>query len=400
MSTILESQYEETLKLIAVLESEKNELKSQLHAQIEKTEIITAEASVFEKKYLDAESEAEECRESLMKAESEVESLNSRLDILERDNRNLIKENEDLQSQIEAQILNIDQLKAQWDAKEESLNQTIRDQKAKVKEQIAKLQDVQVIPTTEVESLEDSELKKAFFDMEKKCRALSAKIDMLTTENEEISSKAALLQKSTSEIRAEYQELEEVNRSLMEEAEGYQILLEQRTISGEFQSSAIMKSQESLGFGSSGTLADELGGGSVSSEAYEKKISALQQEIKALTLYIEKILPKVKIEDDFDSLSRTRKREGRLRELTNPPIINPRLSNELPPPVPSTNLSSSQTSTPRTNRKPMLNIGTTSLSPSNGPKSASTQLKSPLVVPSSPFLQTVAGFFGRAKENE
>ncbi|KAJ1555881.1 hypothetical protein HK096_001560, partial [Nowakowskiella sp. JEL0078] len=287
-------------------------------------------------------------------------------------------------------ISSVEKLKEEWKEKEEAFSIAIRDQKVKAKEKIAELQDQkeQNLQIAKVaEALEESDLKlkdEVISALDNQVKMLLEDVNKLTSSNNDLSSKVLSLERATAKIKTEYAQIQEVNQSLMEEAESYQILLEQRTLNGEFQSSDIMKNSDEFSI-SSGTLADELGG-NISSESYEKKISTLQGEIKALTLYIEKILPKVLIDDGFETISRKgdlRKRESRIRIQTTPPPRS--FHEEIPVIIPA------PTSPNARRNRPLLTVGT------NSPIANQSQ-KSPSL-PTSPFLKTVAGFFVR-QENE
>ncbi|KAG0257339.1 hypothetical protein BG011_004013 [Mortierella polycephala] len=115
-----------------------------------------------------------------------------------------------------------------------------------------------------------------------------------------------------SELQAEIAQARELNKSLMEENESFQMLLHEKSMNGEFMQTSIMKntgydddlSGTSLGAQSSGSinLADELG------KAFERSplptadrtVDSLMEEVKtlkesntALGLYISKILSRI-----------------------------------------------------------------------------------------------------------
>ena len=96
------------------------------------------------------------------------------------------------------------------------------------------------------------------------------------------------------------------NARLMEDNESFQLLLGEKTLNGDFSKADFMQGPSTaIGGSGLGSLAEELESAEGESENYrrlEAEIKSLRDQNKALTLYIEKIISRVLMHDNFETI--------------------------------------------------------------------------------------------------
>ncbi|KAL8664706.1 MAG: hypothetical protein Q9202_002841 [Teloschistes flavicans] len=118
------------------------------------------------------------------------------------------------------------------------------------------------------------------------------------------------------------------NARLMEENESFQLLLSEKTLSGDFTKTEVMQPSNGLG-----SLAEELESAEGESDNYrrlELEAKALKDQNKALTLYIENIIGRLLSHKEFENV--LEKSPDLMSSIARPDTLNK--EKELPPPPP------------------------------------------------------------------
>ncbi|ORY36753.1 hypothetical protein BCR33DRAFT_721962 [Rhizoclosmatium globosum] len=254
--------------------------------------------------------------------------LTRQLNSVAKDARNLTRERDLLKRKLEEEIGNHESLKLDWKAKEVSLMDTITLQQKATKEA-----DRPVSPDTlsdEPLSL-DIDTKSRFSaiyedtalrSLESQLTEKEARILKLEHRIQEIeqSSQSSLENAYTQieSLQLQVADLQQENAELVEESEGYNLLLHDRTTSGAFLAETPLMQRlndppSDSKVGAVRVSRDELDEDGMS-EAIETPLERkLKVEVKALTLYIEKILSKVMVNPALE--------DALVKKLPNPYLV-------------------------------------------------------------------------------
>ncbi|KAL8869427.1 MAG: hypothetical protein Q9174_004281 [Haloplaca sp. 1 TL-2023] len=150
-----------------------------------------------------------------------------------------------------------------------------------------------------------------------------SQIKMMEVENAG-GSRLQELEKSMMETRI-------ANARLMEENESFQLLLSEKTLSGDFSKTDVMQPSSGLG-----SLAEELESAEGESENYRRleiEAKSLKDQNKALTLYIENIIGRLLSHKEFENV--LEKSPDLMSSIAKPSAVNSsNMDKELPPPPP------------------------------------------------------------------
>ncbi|KAI8807716.1 hypothetical protein BJ742DRAFT_869671 [Cladochytrium replicatum] len=280
------------------------------------------DAAYWRLKYLNIKKDADATSEKLLAAESSADSSAATVAHLSKLNARLSKDVVSLDSKLAKELASIDALRAEWAAEKAALSASLKELRASNRELVLQLQydannSTANPPTDLIAKLDQIDALKDKNDAAmKSIAALSAQVERLTDVREELSTQLAESESKLARANSEIADLKDSNMSLMNDNESYQVLLLQKTASGEFISSDIMtlpRSSKSsapepslgatlgggpLSLGGGFSLAEELGGSASPVVAqYQKKNEDLETQLKALNLFIRKMLPLIHVED-------------------------------------------------------------------------------------------------------
>ncbi|KAJ3194276.1 hypothetical protein HK101_003084 [Irineochytrium annulatum] len=215
------------------LEAENKELKK-MEAEMDS---LTSDCANFRNKCIAMSSEVESSRMGMSELEVEVESLKEQLKLAKNESKQLGKENADLRDRLEREAKGTERFREEWVSKErnlfdqlKALRQENRSAKALNLELEKRLSDASAVSSASNCDLV-AELREKLKDCERRI------IDMTVEQaksNQTIQGLESLLQTErddTLRLHQKCDELESLNATLMEDAESYQILLEQRVSS-------------------------------------------------------------------------------------------------------------------------------------------------------------------------
>ncbi|KAJ3317630.1 hypothetical protein HDU76_001111 [Blyttiomyces sp. JEL0837] len=256
--------------------------------------------------------------------ELDLENAAREKEILMREIRVLKKDSEVLNEKMKKELAGLELLKSEWNVKEAQLNAALKSQK-KINEDLRN--DAIMVDKSRGASLADNAGQDEVQVLKSIIREKDSELADLESAKETLSTESTKLSSETSLLKSEKAELLEHIRSLMEEHESYQLLLQEKTLNGEFMTSSIMKgdrrssmaaasrnarnSIQGIAGSALASLSEELSGGqdgaapkvSIEDEnaALLEEVTHLREEVKALTLYISRILARIAVDDRLEA---------------------------------------------------------------------------------------------------
>ncbi|KAI9310776.1 hypothetical protein BDR26DRAFT_888923 [Obelidium mucronatum] len=204
-------------------------------------------------------------------------ALTKKVEALTKENRAILKDRNDLQARIDEELGSYESLSQSWKAKEETLLDTIKTQRRATRDMRAETATLQRALSPDANGLENRR-RSSNIQEDVAMRILKSQITEKETRIAQLEHQVLQhLSESQNQIetmRTELSELEQENSMLREEAESYNLLLQNRTSSD---------NEREDGF-----------------ETPKEK--QLRSEVRALTLYIEKILSKVKGNPELEAV--------------------------------------------------------------------------------------------------
>ncbi|KAJ3118084.1 hypothetical protein HK100_000677, partial [Physocladia obscura] len=283
-----------------------------LHAQLADAE---SRAAILTAQLESTSADLNDTRSSLSGLEEETYTLSKQVSTLSKENRALTKKNIDLEAVLKKEAGTQEILTKEIKEKEDSLRDVIKMQKLPNRESRVSLAprpsfNRTLSPPTSLSELDRRRssniqddvatriLKAEVVQKEAVIRGLEDQISSLQKTTQEAILRFTQAQTHISTLTSDISELEQENAHLLEETESYNILLQTKTANGKFLSETPLmqklNSETSLG---AEIAAKRRSAGNAEYELEfdlespnEKK---LKSEVKALTLYIEKILSKV-----------------------------------------------------------------------------------------------------------
>ncbi|KAL1917749.1 uncharacterized protein VTP21DRAFT_3583 [Calcarisporiella thermophila] len=315
---------------------EKNySLLAQLEQLRESNKQLSLENAYFRKKYTASQREAQEARDSHTRLENQLFAQEQDVSTLRRENQTLLRSKRDLERKIAKEVGYFEEEKVAWQKREAELKeriQRLRREQAGGNEHTDRRRGSSDSsdetsspccsdansPAPNSEAVDEEavlvrERKIASTTIRAQDRYISelrAELDRQRNVTHEYMVRLQNQSLRMTALENEVSQVMQVNRRLMEENEGYQILLHERTISGEFMLNPLLQPEKSPVVQEENAnlnLAEELERASADSTDMARKeeetnhivermgdeIRHFKDENKALILYINKILTKI-----------------------------------------------------------------------------------------------------------
>ncbi|KAI9341231.1 hypothetical protein BDR26DRAFT_860876 [Obelidium mucronatum] len=254
--------------------------------------------------------------ESTLETVAELErgkrALSKKVEALTKENRAILKDRNDLQARIDEELGSYESLSQSWKAKEETLLDTIKTQRRATRDMRAETATLQRALSPDANGLENRRrssniqedvamriLKSQITEKETRIAQLEHQVLQLQSTTQSALSHLSESQNQIETMRTELSELEQENSMLREEAESYNLLLQNRTSSGAFMTETPLMQRSNA----EGTVPEAAEPLPSSLDGFETpKEKQLRSEVRALTLYIEKILSKVKGNPELEAV--------------------------------------------------------------------------------------------------
>ncbi|KAI8621956.1 hypothetical protein BC830DRAFT_11789 [Chytriomyces sp. MP71] len=283
-AVMLARKENETIRLEELMKEHENVLAMMLdlQAQLEATAMSAART-----------------REAMSEVEYEKETLRLEVEKLTKEKRSLVQANKDLNDKLQEEAGSYESLKADWQNKESMMLSTIQTQRRATRDIRNDVSNFQRVLSPERSGLDAADstrrasaisedvqmrlLKSQITERDFKIAQLSGQIVSLESGTREALVQLETSRKDIASLKAANSELEQQNSQLKEENELFTVLLNGKTKSGEMRAH--------LG----ANIGEEIvaQGGTTDALAETPMERQLKSEVKALTLYIEKILKKM-----------------------------------------------------------------------------------------------------------
>ncbi|KAJ3244498.1 hypothetical protein HDU77_009885 [Chytriomyces hyalinus] len=243
---------------------------------------------------------ASRTREAMSEVEYERESLRLDVEKLTKEKSVLQQQQKELQERLQQETGNYEELKADWKSKEIKYLDTIKSQRRATRDVRLEVSEFQRTLSPERDTVTASRrasaindevqsrlLRSQITERDSKIAHLTEKVTQLETAVGEMTKSQLLLKQQTKTLEKMNSELEQQNAVLKTENESYEVLLYGKTKNGEFVSLLHNNLDSSLG---SEIVAR---GGDTDATPETPNEKQLKSEVKALTMYIDKILNKM-----------------------------------------------------------------------------------------------------------
>lgn len=294
-------------------------------------ESLNNELSIYRSKYNFAEEEIEKLREDYAKLEIKNSIQKDDIDTIIKENNQLNRTKTELMERIETLTKTHINQEKEWMNKEKNLLTNIKDTKTNNRElrRRSLFLDMQLQEAiSEIPEKDDLEnLKETIYKQEKSITGLKYDLeitkDVLLNQTE----KEKVQEEEIEKLKMYINELEETKAQLSEENDSYQILLKEKTLSGELMNHPFMQafdkiSESEITLSNSEensqskdvTLCDELSDVqnlSVFDKSdpkivkYEEEIKNLKDQTKALTLYLRNVIQKMMSDPHLEEVEDT-----------------------------------------------------------------------------------------------
>ncbi|KAJ3031849.1 hypothetical protein HDV00_008105 [Rhizophlyctis rosea] len=314
------------------MEDERNQLRAQLREAQELEQRANDEARSIKNQLSLRSQELQEARNELSQAEAQLDGFANEAAELRREARLAQKERDEVAERLQKERTEAEAAKEAFRGRESQLLEQVKNTKKQNRDlkSISSLMETEILNHKADNTTDGAGLQQIISAKDRQMTVLGEQLEQLNKLNDVLNSQLSSQSRELESLQAANEQLESVNLVLMEENESYQLLLQDKTMTGDFLDSAFMARTArergmSLSFvrgpvsipkhvtmGSS-SLADELGGGKKedkerTKEELEKHIAELEKEvqmsadeIKALTLYISKIIGKLMADDKLEA---------------------------------------------------------------------------------------------------
>jgi len=295
----------------------------------DETEVLKDQIAVYKSKFNTSEDEIMKLRDDYAKLELKYSNQKDDIENLTKENNQLSRIKEDLEEKIDKLNKNMTNQQKEWLNKEKNLLSDIRESKSNniELERMSKYLDLQLQEAiSELPEKSDiNSLKSRINKHEKTINELTDEIAIAKNYIEEKDNKEKELEKQVAELKSLIKELEESNTNLAEENESYQILLQEKTLSGELMQHPILQAdvekvtdseltETSSIQSKDATLGDELTDiqnlGAFDKDPriikYEKEIKNQKEQNKALTLYLRNVIQKMMSDPHLEEVEDSR----------------------------------------------------------------------------------------------
>ncbi|KAI9325978.1 hypothetical protein DFJ73DRAFT_181576 [Zopfochytrium polystomum] len=241
--------------------------------------------------------------DTVAKIETDLGNQATEVETLRRQNRVLQKERADFERRLYSERATWDRLKAEWAAEEHKLHEALKAQViiAKAGRARSPSATAPISPTSAATFSFDPDESDQIKSLREEIKTKDEQISQLihnagenATSIQEITNRLTELLEEVEALRHESSDLLEQNRNLMEEAESYQILLQEKTVTGAFSTDMFLRGRAANAGGSFDMtqmpLGDEL-------DVRSPREAEMKQQIHALTVYINKILSRIMVDE-------------------------------------------------------------------------------------------------------
>ncbi|KAF9930664.1 hypothetical protein FBU30_000204 [Linnemannia zychae] len=278
-------------------------------------DLLKENLSLVQKNAL-AQQEVASARNNQARLENQVYELDQSLTEARKEAQRLSRAKKDFDRQLEQNNSNFERERALWAERETELLRSLKfatrplivQPPVKEREASTSTKEVDVVPSAVQQQIAENNAAhtRALRAQENIVKELRKQILSM---NQDLIERQRNFTLKETELQAQIAQAQELNRSLMEENESYQMLLHEKSMNGEFMQTSIMKntgynddpSATPLATQGSGSinLADELGKAFSrspmpdSEKSLEEEVKTLRESNTALGLYIARILSRI-----------------------------------------------------------------------------------------------------------
>ncbi|KAJ3220237.1 hypothetical protein HDU67_003252 [Dinochytrium kinnereticum] len=324
-------------------------------------------------------------------AEVELDAKNSEVEQLRRENRQALRDRDEMEKRLADELASWEKIKADWASKETQYKEAVKSH-AKVNKELKSetvLKDQYMNEALEEQQSAVLESSKAMMrEKDMVIMKLQETLVKLEASSTDAKTRLTIAHDEITSLRNEIEELRVQLRSLMEDNELYQVLLRERTLNGEFKTKSVVMGGGG-GFGyledeiapPRASLSDELGGHEPTAESPTSKsksqLAELEEQVKALKLFIDKILKRILEDDEF---------EAKVVSNGNTPVASPAIGSPSARRWPFTDSTPSlSAASPTHHRSASPNRTRSGLRPASpGPRRNESPLRSPMTPPRTP----------------
>lgn len=312
--------------------AEHTSLLEELRNRVKKTEELSEEYQrqlrVLQSRLNDSLQEHDRLEDQLHEREAKIVDLESQAKQAARQKRELENNME-----LERKAMVQDQ------AEHKAMEQELRAVNQRLKDSLADrdLRSKEEPPNTDAQDRSTAQLSAQPDDPQSRSREASQKDKLIESLRLELAGCQIKMMELENMGGSRLQELEKLllearitNARLMEENESFQLLLSEKTLSGDFTKTDVMQPSTALG-----SLAEELESAEGENENYprlELEAKSLKDQNKALTLYIENIIGRLLSHKEFENV--LEKAPNLMSSIAQPSAGKNNIDKELPPPPP------------------------------------------------------------------
>ncbi|KAJ3070002.1 hypothetical protein HK102_006785, partial [Quaeritorhiza haematococci] len=242
----LQAEKDGLIRSLEVLQGEREQLQLRVHTLETLNEELTLDVRTYKTKYTTTSKEAEETHRLISESETRLHTLEQEIEDLKKQTKTLNKEKAEVEAQLRDERVGHEKAKIEWMRMEEVLREQVKTSMAKTREakrkslhqeQLQSVMNEQPPPLPEISETTRPRSPRG----EPKIIALQEEIDKINRLNMDLTSKLEEQILTLHHLSTENDQLKQMNQSLMDETESYQILLQQQTMSGEFMNAPILK---------------------------------------------------------------------------------------------------------------------------------------------------------------
>jgi len=288
----------------------------------DETEVLKDQVNVYKSKFNNSEDEMMKLRDNFAKLELKYSNQNDDIFNLIKENNHLNRVKDDLEEKIDKLNKNMTNQQKEWLSKEKNLLSDIRESKSDNRELRRKSifldKQLQEAISELPEKSDINGLKSKINQHEKTINELSEELDIAKDLIEQKSDKEKELSKEINDLKSLIRELEETNTNLTEENESYQILLQEKTLSGELMHHPILQAidkidkvtDNDLSVNEESTISEQSKDATLCDELsnvqnlsvfdkdpkvarYENEIKRVKEENKALIVFVRNVIQKM-----------------------------------------------------------------------------------------------------------
>eukprot|EP00833_Pecoramyces_ruminatium_P013132 jgi/Orpsp1_1/1187164/evm.model.d7180000055867.1 len=284
----------------------------------DEAEVLKDQISIYKNKFNNSEDEIMKLRDNYAKLELKYSNQKDDINDLIKENNHLNRVKDDLEEKIDKLNKNMTNQQKEWLNKEKNLLSDIRESKSDNRELKRKSLYLDMQLQEAISELPEKSdingLKSRINKHEKTINELNDELEIAKNLIEEKDDKEKELSSEIFELKTLIKELEETNTNLTEENESYQILLQEKTLSGELMQYPILQAidkitDSELSVNEStvseqskdATLCDELSNVQNLSvfdkdpkvAKYENEIKKMKEENKALVVFVRNVIQKM-----------------------------------------------------------------------------------------------------------